>query len=203
MWSRMASCCFFVQQQAAAARHVPPKESVDSKIMKKNPLIIAAIAVSAAVVLASALFISCAVFRWLFPRGYSVGKDEIALYITLDTEEDVGLIVLDCSFDGREYSGGVSNADRSLIKRDEVIIYTWDRNHPEYEFSSDTVDFTVRFRIITEYVDPSFENVYPEEITKYVEPVSWKASFGTAYTVVITGDRTSGYKAAVQAPKGP
>ena len=158
--------------------------------MKKKTLII--IIILAVVFTALAAY---AVYRWVIPHEYVVGEDEIALYITLDTDEDVGLVVFDYWTGGREYSGGVSNADRSMIKHDDVIIDVWDRK--QLECTSESVDLTVRFRIITEYTDPNFENVYPDEITRYLEPVSWNASFGTAYTVTIKGNRTDGYTAAV------
>ena len=55
----------------------------------------------------------------------------------------------------------------------------------------------MQFRIITEYVDPNYENVYPDDITKYMEPISWKANFGESYFITITGDKTNGYKAVL------
>lgn len=42
--------------------------------------------------------------------------DEIALHIQLDIDRDIGLLVFDYYADGQEHSGGVSNADRSLMK---------------------------------------------------------------------------------------
>ena len=47
---------------------------------------------------------------------YEVGADEIALYIQLDTREDIGLLVYDYRVDGRDYGGGISNADKSPLK---------------------------------------------------------------------------------------
>lgn len=161
--------------------------------MKKTIIIIAAL--SALLITACAVFGAIALYKWMFPGEYEVGDDEIALYITLDTKEDVGLIVFDYTANGRQFGGGVSNADRSMIKRDDVIINTWDRKQLECE--GDTVDLTFKFRIITEYVDPNYENVYPEEITRYLEPVSFKARFGTAYKVIISGDKANGYKAMI------
>lgn len=51
----------------------------------------------------------------------------------------------------------------------------------------------MRFRIITEYTDPNFENIYPEEITVTTEPISWDAYFGKMYDISITGNKTDGY----------
>ena len=138
-----------------------------------------------------------AVDRWYWSRPYSPGKDELALRIQLDTKEDVGLLVYDYYMDGRQHSGGMSNADGSLIKHDEQLFVVWNRNDEEMQITADSVDLWIRFRIITEYVTPNFENVYPEEITRYLEPLSWKAEFGKAYDITITGDKDNGYVATL------
>lgn len=62
---------------------------------------------------------------------------------------------------------------------------------------SDTVQLSIRFRIITKYVTPNFENVYPEDLTRYTDTISFEARFDEEYSVTITGDKTSGYKAAL------
>ena len=165
--------------------------------MNKKAIVI--IAVSAAVVItACAVFVAAALYKWMFPGEYVVGEDEIALYITLELDEDIGLIVYDYTANGRAYSGGVSNADRSMIKRDDVIINVWDKE--QLECDGETVDLTFKFRIITEYIDPNYENVYPVELTRYIDPVSLRAEFGNAYRIVISGGKESGYKALVAAP---
>ena len=167
--------------------------------MKKKTVIIIAV-LSAALVTAGAVFGAVCLYKLIFAGKYEAGEDEIALYITLDTKEDIGLIVFDYSANGREFSGGVSNADRSMIKRDDVIINVWSKR--ELECDGDTADLTFKFRIITEYTEPNYENVYPAKITRYLEPLSWKAEFGRSYDVMITGDRTNGYKASVSAREG-
>ena len=121
--------------------------------------------------------------------------DEITLHIQLDTEEDVGLLIYDYCANGHEYSGGISNADRSLLKRNEELIVVW--NQQALNNPSDTVDLSIQFRIITEYVDPNYENIYPEEITRYLDSVSWDAHLGESYFITITGDQTNGYTAAL------
>ena len=131
----------------------------------------------------------------MIPDEYMPADDEIALHIQLDTKEDVGLLVYDYRADGHEYSAGTSNADRSLIKHDSDNIVVW--NKGELSSSSDTVELSVQFRVITEYVTPNYENIYPDDITKYIEPVSWKAHFGESYFITITGDKTNGYKAVL------
>lgn len=137
------------------------------------------------------LFVLCGVFD-----RYEPEEDEIAIHIRFDTKEDVGLLIFDYSADGHEYTGGTSNADRSMIKHDSEDIVVW--NKAELEGSSDAVQLSVRFRIITEYVTPNFENVYPEDITKYTEPIAFQARFGEMYSVTITGDKETGYKAVLE-----
>lgn len=126
---------------------------------------------------------------------YVPADDEIALHIQLDTKEDVGLLVFDYRADDHEYSGGTSNADKSLIKHNSDNIVVW--NKQQLNSSSDTVELSMQIRIITEYVDPNYENIYPENITRYIDPISWEARFGESYFVTITGDKTSGYKAVL------
>ena len=126
------------------------------------------------------------------PSDYEVGADEIALIIHLNTEEDIGLLVLDYSADGREQSGGISNADKTELEHDEQLIWIWNRE--DLECSADVINLTIRFRIITEYVDPNYENVYPDSLTRTLAPISFEARFGEAYSFVITGDRNNGYQ---------
>ena len=141
------------------------------------------------------LVLGLIIYNQIIPDEYVPAADEIVLHIQLDVEEDVGLLVYDYCADSREYSGGISNADRSLIKHDSDNIIMW--NKEELNNLSDAFDLSVRFRIITEYVDPNYENVYPDDITKYMEPISWKANFGESYFITITGDKTNGYKAVL------
>lgn len=136
------------------------------------------------------------VYYRVVPDEYVPDADEIALHIQLDTEEDIGLLVYDYRADGHEYSGGISNADGSLIKHDSDNIVVW--NKEELNTFSDTFELSMQFRIITEYVTPNYENIYPDDITKYMEPISWDANFGESYFITITGDKTNGYKAILK-----
>lgn len=126
---------------------------------------------------------------------YAPADNEIALHIQLDTKEDIGLLVYDYCADGQEYSGGTSNADRSLIKHDSDVFVVWSQE--ELDTTSDAVKLSIQFRIITEYVNPNYENVYPESITKYANPLSLEARFGETCFVTITGDKTNGYMATL------
>lgn len=146
--------------------------------------------------IAAVLGLAFVAYQYRKPDEYIPADDEIALHIQLDTEEAVGLLVYDYCADGHTYSGGISNADRTLIKSGSENIVVW--NKVELNNPSDTFELSVQFRIITEYVEPNFENVYPEVITKYAKPVSWEAHFGESYFITITGDKATGYKAALR-----
>lgn len=141
------------------------------------------------------LGLSLVAYNQITPDEYVPAADEIALHIQLDTEEDVGLLVYDYRTNSHEYSGGISNADKSLIKHDSDDIVVW--NKEELNNLSDTFELLMQFRIITEYVAPNYENVYPDDITKHIEPISWEAHFGETYFITITGGKTNGYKAVL------
>mgnify|MGYP000000559927 CR=1 FL=1 len=80
-------------------------------------------------------------------------------------------------------------------EHDSDNIVVWNRE--ELNLSSDPFELTMQLRIITEYVAPNYENVYPDDITKYMEPISWEAHFGESYCITITGDQTNGYQAVL------
>ena len=141
------------------------------------------------------LGLSLVIYNQIIPDEYVPTDDEIALHLKLDTEEDVGLLVYDYRAGSHEYSGGISNADGSLIQHDSDNIVVWNRE--ELNLSSDPFELTMQLRIITEYVAPNYENVYPDDITKYMEPISWEAYFGESYCITITGDQTNGYQAVL------
>ena len=135
------------------------------------------------------------IYNQIIPGEYVPADDEIALHIQLDTKEDVGLLVYDYRVDSHEYSGGISNADGSLIKHDSDNIVVW--NKEELNNLSDTFELSMQLRIITEYVTPNYENIYPDDITRYMEPIAWEAHFGESYYIAITGDKANGYQAVL------
>ena len=135
------------------------------------------------------------IFNQFIGNKYVPAADEIALQVQMDTAEDIGLLVFDYRAGSHEYSGGISNADGSLIQHDSDNIVVWNRE--ELNLSSDPFELTMQLRIITEYVAPNYENVYPDDITKYMEPISWEAHFGESYCITITGDQTNGYQAVL------
>lgn len=146
-----------------------------------------------AVAIVFALGLGFILYRQIIPDEYVPADDEIALHIQLNTKEDVGLLVFDYRADDSEHSGGISNADKSLIQHHSDLIQVWNRQ--ELNSSSDTAELSIQFRIITEYVNPNYENIYPEDITQSIDPISWTAHFGESYSIIITGDRINGYKA--------
>ncbi len=133
------------------------------------------------------------IYNQTFSGEYMPSDDEIALHIQLEMKEDVGLLVYDYSANNHQYSGGTSNADKSLIKHDDNIVVVL--NKQQLNSSSDAVELSMQFRIITEYVTPNYENIYPEDITRYADPISWEAQFGKSYYITVSGDKTNGYTA--------
>lgn len=133
------------------------------------------------------------IYNQTFSGEYMPSDDEIALHIQLEMKEDVGLLVYDYRANSHQYSGGTSNADKSLIKHDDNIVVVL--NKQQLNSSSDAVELSMQFRIITEYVNPKYENIYPEDITRYADPISWEAQFGKSYYITVSGDKTNGYTA--------
>ena len=145
--------------------------------------------------IAAALGLGFLLYHQTLPSEYVPAEDEIALQIQFDIEEDIGLLVYDYRAGSHAYSGGISNADGSLIKRDSdniVVLHKEELNNiPE------TFELSMQFRIITEYVAPNYENIYPDDITRYMEPISWEAHLGESYFITITGDKANGYQAVL------
>lgn len=122
---------------------------------------------------------------------------QIFLQLQLDLKEDIGLLIIESDIDGSSASGGISNADQSMLKKDETLYWTIDQQGSEN--LSDTVELSLRFTIITAYCNPNYENVYPEEYTMPLEAVSVTAKSGGTYAIRIVGDKANGYRAAAEA----
>ena len=105
-----------------------------------------------------------------------INENEIALQIQLDLKEDVGLLIIDSDIDGQKESGGISNADKTMLKKDDLIYWSIDKQH--YETVSDMVELLLNFTVITEYCDPNYENIYPEEYTMPMKPITFTAKAG-------------------------
>ena len=150
-------------------------------------------------ILAVLLVFSCAAvlfwFWWNQPGGGPdpVSEDEIALRIKLDTREDIGLLLIDYDANGSGGRGGMSNANKSLIKHDEQLFFTLLKH--AFDDPSDVKNLSIRFTVITQYFEPNFDEIYPAEYTIPLDAISLNADFGKSYSIVIYGDKMNGYKA--------
>lgn len=129
-------------------------------------------------------------------ENVEVANDEIALKIKLDLKEDIGLLIVDYEVDGVKGSGGISNANKSYLKSGETLIYTI--NKREFDNLIDIENMMVQFSIITEYIEPNYENIYPLECTKMMEPIYLKGRYGEIYNITIKGDKVNGYSALLE-----
>ena len=143
----------------------------------------------------SFIILSIIIYKYVSPSEYTPANDELALRIQLDVNEDIGLLIFDYEVNGHEFSSGISNTDRSLIKHDDQVIHVW--NKDELQVSSDPLDLSIKFRIITQYVEPNFENTYPKELTRVLNPIFLKAEYGQVYDITISGDRINGYTVVI------
>lgn len=136
-------------------------------------------------------------YRQTISAEYVPSDDEIALYIQLDTKEDFGLLLIDYKdANGSGGQGGMSDASKSLLKHDDQLFYTLPKH--AFDNPSDVENLSIQFTIVTEYVEPNFEDIYPEEYKIPMDAISLKANFGKSYSITISGDKTNGYKAVLE-----
>lgn len=145
------------------------------------------------------VFLCAAILFWRSKSNAppaEVAEDEIVLRIKLDTKEDFGLLLIDYAANGSGGRGGMSNANKSLLKHDEQLFFTL----PGHAFDdpSDVKNLSVQFTVITEYFEPNYEAVYPKECTIPMEAISLQAAFGKAYSITISGDMAHGYQAVFE-----
>lgn len=155
--------------------------------MRKKTVIAAAVLVS--------LILMFTVYRALTGGDPVPDDDEIMIRIQLDLREDIGLLIMGQDIDGVLASGGVSNADKTLIRKDDVLY--WSISRSDFEGVGDEPDVKLDFSIVTEYCDPNYENIYPEELVIRANDITFKAAFGEMYYVTITGNNTDGYLAVL------
>ena len=138
---------------------------------------------------------AAALFLWNQPIDppAEAAADEIMLRIRLDTKEDFGLLLIDYDANGSGGRGGISNADKSLLKHGELLFYSLPMR--SFDDPSDVKNLSVQFTVITEYFEPNFDEIYPAEYTVPMDAISLNADFGKSCSIVITGDRTNGYQA--------
>ena len=153
---------------------------------------------SKAILAVPLVFLCAAVLFWFWwnqPGGGpdAVSEDEIALRIKLDTKEDFGLLLIDYDANGSGGRGGISNANKSLIKRGEQLFYTLPRRASGDP--SGVENLSIRFTVITKYFEPNFDEIYPEEFTIPMDAISLNAEFGKSYSIIIIGDMANGYHA--------
>lgn len=119
--------------------------------------------------------------------------DELILKIGLDLDEEIGLLIIDWELGSESGSGGISNADKSMLSPGEPLDFSFDKS--QFENVKEPFDLTLNFTISTEYFEPNFENDYPEEYLIRLEPVSFEAAFGNTYNIAIIGNEKDGYSA--------
>lgn len=129
-------------------------------------------------------------------RDIEVANDEISLRIQLDTREDIGLIIIDYSTDDESGIIGIGNADKSMLKHNDLVIENFTKEN--FENPSDIKKLTLQFKVITDCTEPNMDFDYPKEYTKILDPISLEAEFGESYNIIISGDKTNGYKAVLE-----
>lgn len=137
------------------------------------------------------LILSFLLIKYLKNNEYSTPLEEITLEIKLDLKEDIGLIIIDYEVDDISGSGGISNANKTLISHNDTLTYTL--NKQEFNNLSNIENLIINLKIITKYIEPNYENIYPEEYTSTMSPIQIKAHYGETYHITITGDKTNGY----------
>ena len=115
--------------------------------------------------------------------------DEIILQINLDVPKDFGLLLIEYETKDASGSGGVSNANKSLIKHNDNLTYSLSKQ--DFNNASDITDLTLTFKIVTEYVEPNYEDNYLASLSFTLTPVQINAHYGNTYHITITSDENS------------
>lgn len=115
--------------------------------------------------------------------------EEIFFHINLDVPKDFGLLLIEYETKGASGSGGVSNANKSLIKHNDKLTYSLSKQ--DFDNATDITDLTLTFKIVTEYVDPNCEDNYPASSIITLNPVQINAHYGNTYHITITSDENS------------
>ena len=130
------------------------------------------------------------------PQG---NADEIKVMIRLKLKEDIGLLVIDYDVNGQTGGGGISNTDRSMLKRNSNDL-VWDYDRAHLEQPADEAELRLQFTVVTKYYEPNYENNYPKKDMIPMEAISFQAAFGEVYYVTITGSMAEGYQAVLEQP---
>ena len=142
------------------------------------------------------LVLSFALYRWYISYEFAAFDDEIALQIKLDIKEDIGLIIIDYDVNGSKGSGGISNADKTMIKHDELLIYTLSKS--DFNNLTNIENLSIQLKIVTKYVEPNYDNVYPDEYTIPIDTIYLKGNYGEVYFITISVDKRNGYEAVLK-----
>ena len=135
------------------------------------------------------LFTGC-----IYPESDKYSEEnEIKVNIQLDLNEDIGLLLTEWDINGQQGMSGASNADKSMIKRNDITEWSLDKeflNSP-----ADTVEVKLKFIVVTEFFEPDYGFDYPDEYEIPTDEISFTAAFGGTYSVTISGGKESGYRA--------
>lgn len=83
-------------------------------------------------------------YKQTIPDEYVPSDDEIALYVQLDTTEDFGLLLIDYkNANGSGGQGGMSNANKSLLKHNDQLFYTLPKH--AFDNPSDVENLSVQY----------------------------------------------------------
>ena len=128
-------------------------------------------------------------------RPIKVAEDEMLLKIQLDVKEDFGLLIIDYDYNGDGGSGGISNANKSLIKHDETLYFNITKKAFDEPTNIEKLD--IHFAIVTKYFEPNYENNYPIENIITMDTISLDGNFGELYSLQISGGFEDGYVATL------
>ena len=138
-------------------------------------------------------FCGCSLFK---QKPLKADEDEVKVHIRLDLKEDIGLLLVNYSADGRKAQGGISNANKTMLKKNSDDL-DWSLYKEFLDTPADTADLTLKFTVVTKYFEPNYDNDYPEEYMIPMNDISFAADFGKIYYVTITGDKAGGYHAVL------
>ena len=125
--------------------------------------------------------------------------DEIKVMIRLDLQEDIGLLLIDYDVNGQTGTGGISNADRSMLKWNSRNL-DWSFSREELKQADDPVELCLQLTVVTKYYEPNYDNIYPKKDMIPMEAITFPASFGEVYYVTISGSKAEGYQAVLKQP---
>ena len=121
--------------------------------------------------------------------------EEIIFQIDLDVPKDFGLLLIEYETKDASGSGGVSNANKSLIKHNDKLTYSLSKQ--DFNNASDITDLTLTFKIVTKYVEPNYDDNYPASSIIELKPLQIKAQYGNTYHITITTDDKNSYQASL------